>query len=124
MLAGPCEASVMPQSNGLSTTAFPTIRLSCVAPVSSLKRIPPEFRVTRLSDTSAWSPPSDEFPLRNRIPHWFQTPECRDTFHSSYLTLCRYAPPGSLPESRSTHWRPGCLQNWRSQSEIRSPSHQ
>src|SRR6516165_11990228 len=36
-----CDASVMPQSNGLFWAMLPMIRLSWVAPVSSLSRIPP-----------------------------------------------------------------------------------
>src|SRR6185437_12566053 len=42
-VAGPCEASVIPQSNGLSCTQFSLIRFAWFGPVSSVIRIPPEL---------------------------------------------------------------------------------
>ena len=41
--AGACDASVIPQSKGLSLMMLLVMRLSWVAPVSSLMRIPPEL---------------------------------------------------------------------------------
>ncbi len=51
LVAGPCEAMVMPQSNGLSWTLFPVMRLFWLGPVSSLIRMPPELWSTSLSRT-------------------------------------------------------------------------
>ena len=46
-----CDASVMPQSNGLFWAMLPMIRLSWVAPVSSLSRIPPALFSIKLPET-------------------------------------------------------------------------
>src|ERR1700722_123414 len=53
--AGGCDARVIPQANGFPVTVLPVIRLSWVGPVSSLARIPPELKSTRLFATIEWS---------------------------------------------------------------------
>src|ERR1700675_206640 len=55
--AAGCEASVIPQSNGLFITMLPVIMLSWVVPVSSVSRIPPVFSSIVLFATVEWSTP-------------------------------------------------------------------
>lgn len=47
----------MPQSKELLTTTLPVIKLWCVAPVSSLSRMPPALFATELLATVEWSTP-------------------------------------------------------------------